>query len=117
VQIVDVVAEHGRAQLGGEFASYYTRDLRRLASMIANMDGFISADCGVMHLAVASGTPTIGLFSVSSSTKYRPYGRSNTAIDTGGMSAAEVAGKVAEWLTLSLPAERQITLPLTMRRP
>jgi heptosyltransferase III len=117
VQIVDVVAEHGRAQLGGEFASYYTRDLRRLASMIANMDGFISADCGVMHLAVASGTPTIGLFSVSSSTKYRPYGRSNTAIDTGGMSAAEVAGKVAEWLTLSLPAERQITLPLTTRRP
>ena len=113
VLIVDVVAEHGQTQLGGEFASYYTRDLRRLASMIANMDGFISADCGVMHLAVASGTPTIGLFSVTSSSKYRPYGRSNTAIDTGSMSAAQVAGMVSAWLTLSLPAERQTMLPLT----
>lgn len=113
--IVDVVAEHGQAQLGGDFPSYYTRDLRRLASMIANMDGFISADCGVMHLAVASGTPTVGLFSVTSSSKYRPYGRSNTAIDTGGMSAAQVAGMVSGWLALTLPAERQSTLPLMAR--
>ncbi len=113
--IVDVVAEHGQAQLGGDFASYYTRDLRRLASMIANMDGFISADCGVMHLAVASGTPTIGLFSVTSSSKYRPYGRSNTAIDTGGMSAVEVAGMVSAWLALTLPVERQAPLPLATR--
>ena len=112
VLIVDVVAEHGQTQLGGEFASYYTRDLRRLASMIANMDGFISADCGVMHLAVASGTPTIGLFSVTSSSKYRPYGRCNTAIDTGSMNAAQVAGMVSAWLTLALPAERQTMLPL-----
>lgn len=113
--IVDVVAEHGQAQLGGDFPSYYTRDLRRLASMIANMDGFISADCGVMHLAVASGTPTVGLFSVTSSSKYRPYGRSNTAIDTGGMNAAQVAGMVSAWLALTLPAERQSTLPLMAR--
>ncbi|TPG46183.1 lipopolysaccharide heptosyltransferase family protein [Rhodanobacter glycinis] len=113
--IVDVIAEHGQTQLGGDFASYYTRDLRRLASMIANMDGFISADCGVMHLAVASGTPTIGLFSVTSSSKYSPYGRSNTAIDTGSMSAAQVAGKVSAWLTGTLPAERQTSLPLSTR--
>lgn len=115
VQIVDVVAEHGQGQLGGEFASYYTRDLRRLASMIANMDGFISADCGVMHLAVASGTPTIGLFSVTSSSKYRPYGRSNTAIDTGSMSPVQVAGMVSAWLALTLPVDRQTALPLTTR--
>lgn len=113
--VVDVVAEHGQAQLGGDFPSYYTRDLRRLASMIANMDGFISADCGVMHLAVASGTPTVGLFSVTSSSKYRPYGRSNAAIDTGGMSAAQVAGMVSAWLALTLPVERQSPLPLMAR--
>lgn len=102
--IVDVVAEHGQTQLGGDFASYYTRDLRRLASVIANMDGFISADCGVMHLAVASGTPTVGLFSVTSSSKYRPYGQNNTAIDTDGMSASQVAGVVSDWLAPALPS-------------
>ncbi|MFC5436849.1 glycosyltransferase family 9 protein [Rhodanobacter umsongensis] len=115
VLIVDVVAEHGQAQLGGDFASYYTRDLRRLASMIANMDGFISADCGVMHLAVASGTPTVGLFSVTSSSKYRPYGCSNTAIDTGGLSATEVGGMVAAWVKQALPAGRQASLLLAPR--
>ncbi|MBQ4854429.1 glycosyltransferase family 9 protein [Rhodanobacter sp. B2A1Ga4] len=101
VLIVDVVAEHGQTQLGGEFASYYTRDLRRLASMIANLDGFISADCGVMHLAVASGTPTLGLFSVTSSTKYAPYGHANKAVDTHDMSSAAVAKIASDWLDLT----------------
>lgn len=107
VLIVDVVAEHGQTQLGGDFPSYYTRDLRRMASVIANMDGFISADCGVMHLAVASGTPTLGLFSVTSSSKYAPYGRTNRAVDTHGMSPAEVAAIASGWLTLTVLTDHQ----------
>lgn len=103
--IVDLVAEHGRTQLGGNFASYYTRNLRRLASVIVNMDGFISADCGVMHLAAASGTPTLGLFSVTSSKKYGPYGPANAAIDTCDMTAADVAGIVSDWLNVAVLTE------------
>jgi heptosyltransferase-3 len=103
--IVDVVAEHGRTQLGGSFPSYYTRDLRRLASVIANMDGFISADCGVMHLATASGTPTLGLFSVTCSKKYGPYGPANAAIETSDMTAADVAGIVSDWLNVAVLTE------------
>ena len=82
VQLVDLVAEQGQTQLRGDFPPYYTRNLRHFAAMIATMDGFISADCGVMHLAVASGTPTLGLFSVTSPAKYGPYGAGNTAVDT-----------------------------------
>jgi heptosyltransferase-3 len=100
VRIVDLVAEHGQTQLGGNFPSYYTRDLRRLASVIANMDAFISADCGVMHLAVASGTPTLGLFSVTCAVKYGPCGQTHTAIGTNTLSAAEVARIAAEWLSM-----------------
>ena len=105
LQIVDLVADHGQSQLGGEFASYYmpsyyTRDLRRLAAMIANLDAFISADCGVMHLAVASGTPTLGLFSVTSAEKYGPYGPANSAIDTRRLSPAEVASIASDWLSV-----------------
>lgn len=108
LRIVDVVAEHGRTQLGGDFVSYYTRDLRRLAAVMANMDGFISADCGVMHLAVASGTPTLGLFSVTCPTKYGPYGRTNTAVETRDMSAMEVAGMASDWLDRVALAEAPI---------
>ncbi|TAL86815.1 MAG: lipopolysaccharide heptosyltransferase family protein [Rhodanobacter sp.] len=98
--IVDLVADHGQSQLGQAFPSYYTRDLRRLASMIANMSAFISADCGVMHLAAASGTPTLGLFSVTSAAKYGPYGDANSAIDTATLNAAEAAAIASDWLSM-----------------
>ncbi|MEY2161196.1 glycosyltransferase family 9 protein [Rhodanobacter sp. FW106-PBR-LB-2-11] len=101
VRIVNLLAEHGESQLDERHASYYTRDPRRLAAMIAGMDAFISADCGVMHLAAATGTPTLGLFSTSSSAKYGPYGKDNTAIDTRDMSAADVAAIAADWLKLT----------------
>lgn len=104
VRIVNLLAEHGESQLDESLASYYTRDPRRLAAMIANLDAFISADCGVMHLAAATGTPTLGLFSTSSSAKYGPYGGSNAAIDTRDMGAADVAAMAADWLELATAA-------------
>ncbi len=103
LRIVDLVAEHGQSQLGGDFPCYYTRNLRHLAAVIANMDGFISADCGVMHLAVASGTPTLGLFKATCSKKYGPCGQGHTAIDTRTMLAAEVATIALDWLDLTVP--------------
>lgn len=98
--IVDLVADHGQSQLGQTLPSYYTRDLRRLASVIATMSAFISADCGVMHLAAASGTPTLGLFSVTSAAKYGPYGDANSAIDTATLNATEVAAIASDWLSM-----------------
>lgn len=97
IVVVDVLAEHGTSQLRGGFASFYTRDVRKLAAVIANMDGFISADCGVMHVATASGTPTYGLFSVTDEAKYAPYGCGSAGISTRNLGATEVAAAV-EWL-------------------
>ncbi|MDE2464387.1 MAG: hypothetical protein KGO02_11825, partial [Alphaproteobacteria bacterium] len=91
------LAEHGASQLSGSFASFYTRDVRKLAAVIASLDGFISADCGVMHVAAASGTPTYGLFSVTDEAKYAPYGRGSGGIDTRNLSATEAAAAVG-WL-------------------
>lgn len=97
VQLVDLVAEQGQTQLRGDFPAYYTRNLRHFAAMISAMDGFISADCGVMHLAVASGTPTLGLFSVTSVAKYGPYGPGNAAVDTSALRASDVAAVASNW--------------------
>lgn len=109
VQIVDVVAAHGSSQLGDGFVPFYTQNLRRLASLVANMQGFISADCGVMHLAAASGTPTLGLFSKTNSAKYAPYGGANTALDTGNMDAATVGTAAARWFDHVREASRPIS--------
>lgn len=47
--------------------------LRQLASVQQQMRVFVSNDCGVMHLAVAAGTPTIGLFGPSQPQIWFPY--------------------------------------------
>jgi lipopolysaccharide heptosyltransferase II len=49
--------------------------LRQLASVQQQMQVFVSNDCGVMHLAVAVGTPTIGLFGPSQPQIWFPYER------------------------------------------
>ncbi|MEP6899052.1 MAG: glycosyltransferase family 9 protein [Rhodanobacter sp.] len=105
VRLVDMLAAHGRSQLGSQLMPYYSRNLRRMAAMIACMDGFISADCGVMHLAAASGTPTLGLFSVTDPVKYAPYGGTNAALDTREMNPVSAATAAAQWLDKVL-AER-----------
>lgn len=97
VRLVDMLAAHGRSQLGSQLTPYYSRNLRRMAAMIACMDGFISADCGVMHLAVASGAPTLGLFSITDPAKYAPYGGANAALDTRDMDAVAAATAAAQW--------------------
>ena len=67
--------------------------------MIACMDGFISADCGVMHLAAAVGTPTLGLFTQSNRSKYTPYGPGNEGIDVDPADdVTDTAPCVAGWV-------------------
>jgi len=51
--------------------------LRQLASVQQQMRVFVSNDCGVMHLAVAVGTPTIGLFGPSQPHIWFPYDQSD----------------------------------------
>ncbi|TAL89497.1 MAG: lipopolysaccharide heptosyltransferase family protein [Rhodanobacter sp.] len=97
VTLMDLLAAHGRSQLGSQLMPFYSQNLRRLAAMIACVDGFISADCGVMHLAAASGTPTLGLFSVTDPVKYAPYGGVNAALDTRELNAASAATAAAQW--------------------
>ncbi|MEO7065929.1 MAG: glycosyltransferase family 9 protein [Rhodanobacter sp.] len=104
VQLIDVLAAHGRSQLGSQLPFYYSRDLHRMTAMISCMDGFISADCGVMHLATASGTPTFGMFSVTDPAKYAPYGSASAALDTRGMDAVAAATAAATWCARVLSA-------------
>jgi lipopolysaccharide heptosyltransferase II len=49
--------------------------LRQLAGVQKLIRVFVSNDCGVMHLAVAAGTPTIGLFGPSQPHIWFPYDR------------------------------------------
>jgi len=80
--IIEVLPLHGTAVFADTIASFYSKDIREIASLFANVTVFIGADSGMMHLASAANTTVIGLFQVTDPEKYRPYGNHSTAIDT-----------------------------------
>jgi heptosyltransferase-3 len=91
IDIVEIVPVSGTAVLGYGVPTFYSSDLRRLASVISGLSMFVSADCGVMHLACASGTPTVGLFSVTNVKEWGPYGVHDAAIEIGARTPEQVA--------------------------
>jgi ADP-heptose:LPS heptosyltransferase len=91
IAIVELAPPDGRPRLGADFPLFSSPSPREVAAVIFGMTCFVSADCGVMHLASASGTPTLGLFSVSDALKYAPYGHGSQALLTRGKTPEEVA--------------------------
>jgi len=70
-----------------------------MAAIIYNTAVFIAADNGVMHLASASSTPTVGLFSVTDSNAYAPYGNGSIAIDTNISTVEDIFKSLNSILT------------------
>jgi ADP-heptose:LPS heptosyltransferase len=94
--LVEIVPMHGRSMLSAKWPSYYSSSIRRMGAVMSAVDLMISADCGVMHLSVASRVPTVGLFSVTDANVYGPYGEGNSALVTQGLSASEAATRIVE---------------------
>jgi ADP-heptose:LPS heptosyltransferase len=84
MRIVELVSADGVSRLGGAFPTYYTSDPRKLAAFIEAAGTYISADCGVMHLAAATTATTVGLFGPTDPARYAPYGRHNIGIAFDG---------------------------------
>jgi heptosyltransferase III len=83
--------------------SYRSSDLRQVAAVIRSTAGFVSADCGTLHLACASGTPcVIGLFSATDPAVYGPVGARRHAIVTHGRTPEDVSRAVGETFDRSM---------------
>lgn len=80
--IVEILPVENVSQIAFRAPTFYSKDVREIGSVIANTAVFIGADSGIMHLASAAQTPTIGLFAVSNLHKYTPYGNGSFAVDT-----------------------------------
>lgn len=92
--IVEFVPMHGKSLLDSAWPAYYSSDIRRMGAVMAAVDLVVSADCGVMHLAVASGVPTVGMFCTTDPTVYEPYGHESGALSTCGLSARDCAERI-----------------------
>jgi ADP-heptose:LPS heptosyltransferase len=80
--IIEVLPVQNVSKLSFRAPTFYSKDVREIGSLIANTDVFIGADSGIMHLANAVQTPTIGLFSVTNQNLYAPYDNNSVAINT-----------------------------------
>ena len=80
--IIEVLPVQNISKLSFKVPTFYSQDIREIGSLLANAEIFIGADSGMMHLASASQTPTVGLFSVTDHTRYCPYNNHSVAIDT-----------------------------------
>ncbi|MBS0383704.1 MAG: hypothetical protein JSR56_14875 [Proteobacteria bacterium] len=115
----EILPPDGQPRLALDLPTFCSRNPRDVAAMISNMTCFVSADCGVMHLASASGTPTLGLFSVTEVPKYEPYGRGSRALVTNGKTPEEIARLASthmESLLASTGRESGPTVPQENRK-
>ncbi|WP_236564851.1 glycosyltransferase family 9 protein [Flavobacterium sp. MK4S-17] len=78
--IIEILPVENVSQINFKAPSFYSRDIREIASVIASTVLFIGADSGIMHLASASQTTVIGLFSLKNSRIYAPYGNNSEGI-------------------------------------
>ena len=103
-QIIEILPAGARSLLGNRYPGYYSHDARKLAALLSNLKLFISADCGVMHLAFAAGTSTVGLFTVTAADEWGPYGAAQYAIAARDQTPEETAAAVLEALSADAPA-------------
>ena len=58
-------------------------DLLTVAALLARCDFYVGNDSGLMHIAAASGVPTLGLFGPSREAHYAPWGAQCAVVRTG----------------------------------
>ena len=88
--ILEMLPIENVSQINFNSTHFYGKDLREIASIIENSIVFIGADSGMMHLSATTNTTTIGLFNVTNSSVYTPYGNENQSIDTNSIEISEI---------------------------
>jgi heptosyltransferase-3 len=92
--ILEIVPMFAESLLDNRYPTYYSSDVRKLAAVLSSLALFVSADCGVMHLACASGTATVGIFSVTDIPGWSVYGPGCRTIDARNRTAGQVAEEI-----------------------
>lgn len=96
--ILEILPIENVSQIDFAAPAYYSKDIREIASLMANIRLFFGADSGMMHLASASPTPTIGLFSITSIDTYKPYNKGSVAVMPEQMSMDKIMQTIASVL-------------------
>ncbi len=95
---VDILSPDVPTRLREDMYEYAQKDLRKLAAFMASLDAFICGDTGPMHLASASGVPTIALFKTTAPTLYGTLKESDLSLVMQEKSPDKIAEEIKEHL-------------------
>ena len=90
-KIIEIIPASAHSLLNSRYPGFYSSTPRKLAAVLGGLSQLICADCGIMHLACASGVSTTGIFSVTDADEWGPYGPNDNVIDARDRSPEEVA--------------------------
>ncbi len=96
--ILEILPVENISQIDFQAKTFYSNDIRKIGSVIANSVVFVGADSGIMHLASSTKTTTIGLFSKTKIEKYKPYGNGSFAINTQATNIKECVSQINDIL-------------------
>lgn len=100
---VEILPASGHSLLASRYPAYFSSSVRKLGAVISSTSLYISADCGVMHLACASGAVTLGIFGNTNEDEWAPYGPRNHTIDAAPLTPEAVAEAALAWVNGSAP--------------
>lgn len=113
-QIIEILPASAHSLLDDRYPGYYSHNARKMAALISNLRLFISADCGIMHLAVAAGTSTVGVFTSTAPDEWGPFGLAQYAIGARDLTPEQTAATVLEAIAADTSAQpRQARIPAT----
>jgi ADP-heptose:LPS heptosyltransferase len=95
-EFLEITPVFGASMLDLRYQTQYCSDLRKLAAVVSQLKAFVSVDSGLMHVAWASGTTTIGLFTGTDIEAWGPYGDNTMVIAAREHTVEEVASSIAE---------------------
>jgi heptosyltransferase III len=72
--IIEIIPAFGRSMLGSRYPAYFSSNIRNLSQFLSGLTMLISLDCGIMHLARASGTAVGAVFTTTDVDQWGPYG-------------------------------------------
>ena len=92
---IEILPIENVSQLDYKIPTFYSKDVREIAAVIANTNLFIGADSGMMHLASASLTPTVGLFGATTKDWYQPYNNNSLGMNSNDVSQEAIIKEVS----------------------
>ena len=99
--IVEIIPAFGESMLESAYPTYFSSDIRNLSKFMSALTMLVSLDCGIMHLARASGTAVGAVFTTTDVEQWGPYGAGAYFVVGDGQHPRETAQRLMDAIPLA----------------